>query len=286
MNFRSDLAVEQAGLLQAEELEGIQQEAYQIGSTRVDHIRVTNPQGAQRLGKPVGSYITATLPPFGEHAEVSQQELQAMAGELESLLPKEGLVLVVGLGNRHMTPDALGPKTADGVLATRHIQGEMAKATGLDQLRPVAVLTPGVLGQTGVESAEIIASLVEQVQPKGVVVVDALAARDPQRLGCTIQMADSGISPGSGVLNRRKELSKETLGIPVVSVGVPTVIDVPTLLADHQVQEELPGALQNLMVTPREVDLMIERSAKALSLVINRALQPEISLEDLAYLSS
>ncbi len=286
MNFRSDLALEQADQWGADLPQGIQQEQRQVGNVQIDHIRVTDQQGAALLQKPMGSYITATLPPFGEHAELSQEELQALAGELQQLLPREGLVLVVGLGNRHMTPDALGPLAADGVLATRHIQGELAKATGLDQLRPVAVLSPGVLGQTGVESAEIIASMAQELKPAAVIAMDALAARNPHRLGCAIQMADSGIAPGSGVLNRRRELSRQTLGVPVVSMGVPTVIDVPTLLADHQVQGELPQRLQTLMVTPREVDLMIQRSARALSLVVNRALQPDVPLEDLAYLTS
>jgi spore protease len=222
--------------------------------------------------------------------------MEALAEEIKKLLPKEGLVLIAGLGNYQVTPDALGPKTASLTFATRHIQGEIARSTGLDGLRPVAVLAPGVLGQTGMETGEILASLCKELKPSAVIVVDAMASRKTERVGTTIQICDTGISPGSGVGNARPQLNSETLGVPVIAMGVPTVVDAKTLAADLAMQsgaqESAVEKLQNsaephgtaMIVTPREIDLLIERAAKLLSLAINTALHPDFTPEDFALL--
>ena len=161
-----------------------------------------------------------------------EERIQTAAKEIRSLLPEKGLVLVAGLGNSDITPDDLGPRTANMILATRHISEELARAVGLIGLRPVAVLAPGVLGQTGIETGELLYSIVQRLSPAALIVVDALASRRLDRLGCTLQISDTGISPGSGVGNARPHISRETMGVPVISMGVPTVVDAATLAAD------------------------------------------------------
>ena len=228
----------------------------------------------------MGRYVTLELPPLGEYAEVYGPGMECAARELRRLLPPEGPVLVAGLGNGDMTPDALGPRCCALVLATRHLSGELAKSAGLGALRPVSCLTPGVLGRTGMESAELVAAAVRAVRPAAVLTVDALCARKLSRLGCTIQLSDSGIVPGSGVGNARRELSRGTLGVPVVSMGVPTVVDAATLAADLTGNNDPPAESAGMMVTPREVDLLIDRAAKLCAMAVNRALQPHLSMEE------
>lgn len=288
---RTDLASELRESLGAGELSGVKSVQEQFENISISRITVLNEEGAQRLGKPVGTYVTVQSPPFGGSVDASYREIELIAGEIAAMLPQSpGLVLVAGLGNRGITPDALGPDTAGQVLATRHITKKMASEAGLEGLRGVAAIAPGVLGQTGVETGEIIASVVREIKPDAVIVVDALAARSIDRLGCTIQISDTGIVPGSGVSNARKALSRETLGVPVLAVGVPTVVDAATLAVDLlQTEDEAVihkvtprGAA--MMVTPREVDVMIERAARVLGLAVNKALQPELTLEDLQML--
>jgi len=296
MNFRTDLALEQREALGERTPPGVSAEELSLGQVKISRIKVETAQGEKALQKPVGNYITIEVPPFSDNAHEIDERLEALSRELSLLLPKEGLILVVGLGNSEITPDALGPKTAGRVLATRHITGEIARSAGLDDLRPVAVITPGVLGQTGVETGEIIRGLVEHIKPAGVIVVDALASRNLSRLGCTVQISDTGISPGSGVGNSRAEISKKTLGVPVIAVGVPTVVDAFTLANDLMQDEN--GAQRDrvnstvrprgaeMIVTPREIDLLIDRAAGLVSLGINHALQPQIPPEDMLALAS
>ena len=297
MNFRTDLAMELQESQSTRTIPGIEMQEEAVGNFSISRIHITEEEAAQRIGKPIGEYITVSVPPFSDDIEAAHDEVAAMSTEISRLVGDEkGLVLVVGLGNRDITPDALGPAVAEGILATRHISGEVARAAGLEHLRPVAALAPGVLGQTGVETGEIVASLVRDIKPVCVIVVDALASRSLERLGCTVQIASSGIAPGSGVANTRKELSKATLGVPVVSIGVPTVVDGTTLAADllrgrdeiddDALRERFEPRGAAMMVTPREIDLTIKRAAKVLSLAINHALQPNISLEDVMYLTS
>ena len=297
MNFRSDLALELQESQQQGALSGVCVREEAVGNISINHITISSQDAASQLGKPEGEYVTITVPPFSDDIAAAHEEVRAMGKEIARLVNNnDGLVLVVGLGNQEITPDALGPKVAQGILATRHISGEVARAAGLEHLRPVAALAPGVLGQTGVETGEIIAALVDDIKPSCVIVVDALASRSLDRLGCTVQIADSGIAPGSGVANTRKELSKATLGVPVVSIGVPTVVDGTTLASDllrgrdevddDTLRERFEPRGAAMMVTPREVDLLISRAAKVLSLAINHALQPRMSLEDVVYLTA
>ena len=279
MQIRTDLALERAEVSSSTP-KGVEVEEFDCGTAHVSRIVVKNEQGAEELGKPVGRYITVEVPPLSDHPDPGDELVCCIKNELATLIPKEGPVLFAGLGNTQITPDALGPKTAESVLATRHIGGEFARTLGLSDLRSVAVLAPGVLGQTGMETGEILEGMVKKIRPAALIVVDALASRRLARLGCTIQMSDTGITPGSGVGNARKEISRRTLGIPVIAVGIPTVVDAATLCYDlvgETAIAEPRGA--EMIVTPKEIDLLIDRAAKLLGHAINCALQSEYSPE-------
>ena len=292
MNFRSDLALECREPI-ARQPEGLECGEELQGEVRVTRVRVTGEAGARAIGKPPGRYITIEAPPFGDSADVYGPAMECAARELRALLPAEGTVLVAGLGNDGITPDALGPRCCSMVLATRHLGGELAKSAGAAEqqdLRPVACLTAGVLGRTGMESGELIAAAVRALEPAAVITVDALAARRLARLGRTIQLADSGIVPGSGVGNARKAITPRALGRPVISLGVPTVVDAATLafdllelsgsaLPEEQLRRSLEPHGEQMMVTPREVDLLIGRAARLLGMAINRALHPAWGVE-------
>lgn len=287
MQLRTDLALEQKEMLEEERRQppGVDSDEAHIGRARITRIRVEDERGEKALGRKIGTYVTVEVPPFSDDAGMDEDALTAVKRELSALLPTEGAVLVAGLGNTHITPDALGPKTAARILATRHITGEVARSAGLGDLRPVAVLAPGVLGQTGIETSEIIAGSVERIHPAAVIVVDALASRRLSRLGCTVQISDTGIAPGAGVGNRRQEISRETLRVPVVSMGVPTVVDAATLAYDllggrSDVRREMvePRGAE-MIVTPREIDLLIDRAAQLVAHAINCALQPGLDSE-------
>ena len=279
MQFRTDLAIEVADEAQHLTDEDVGKDTFREGDTCVTRLHIRTDRAARALGKPQGAYITVEVPPLTDNEETLGKAAGLVANELTALLPAEGSVLVVGLGNRAITPDALGPESADMVLATRHIGGEFARSVGLDDLRPTAVLTPGVLGQTGTESGEIVRGVCTVVHPVAVVVVDALAARSVARLGCTVQLCDTGIAPGSGVGNNRQPLNAETLGVPVIGMGVPTVVDAATIAREFSDRgEEAPDLTPRgaqMMVTPREVDVMIHRAARLVAMAINGALQPD-----------
>lgn len=270
MQFRTDLAMEAAPQSVSSER--------RIGDVELCCVTLEEAQAAQ-LGKNAGRYITATLPPLTDDEHDLEEKAELLGGELRGLLPPEGTVLVVGLGNRAITPDALGPQTAALVLATRHIRGEFARSVGLDNLRPTVVLQTDVLGNTGMESSEIVRGVCREVQPAAVIAVDALAARSVARLGCTVQLSDTGISPGSGVGNNRKSLNRQTLGIPVIGLGVPTVVDAATIACDltGSPQDAVSPRGAHMMVTPREIDLMIARASRLLAMTVHAALQPAYS---------
>lgn len=263
MNFRTDLAVEAAVNCRLSG-EDVEQSSRNVGNLTLHTTRILTPAGEAAVGKPRGRYLTATLPSLTDHEGDFAAYAAIIGRELAGMIPPEGTVLVVGLGNREVTPDALGPATAEMVLATRHIGGEFARTAGLTDLRPTAVIAPGVLGQTGTESSETVRGVCREIHPCAVIVVDALAAGEVDRLGRTVQICDCGISPGSGVGNDRRPLNREVLGVPVIGMGVPTVTDAV-----------LDGT--TLMVTPREVDIMISRAARLLALSIHVALQPAYS---------
>ncbi len=288
MQGRTDLALEaaeQPARLNTLTDKDIEQERFERGNAVFTRIRILSTQGEKTLGKPRGTYITAEIPALTDHETQLEDTARLIGEQLAALLPRKGSVLVVGLGNEAITPDALGPQAAKMVLATRHIQGEFARAAGLEDLRPTAVMAPGVLGNTGVESGEMAEGVIAVIKPAAVVAIDALAAQSLSRLGCTVQLSDTGIAPGSGVGNNRRALNRETLGIPVVAVGVPTVVDAVTLAEELTGREEAAGEVTprgaGMMVTPREVDLMIRRASRLVAMSVNAALQPAYSPLDL-----
>ena len=287
MNFRTDLALERCESFGKKTPSGVRIETFEAEKARVTRIEVLNEEGEREIGKPKGRYVTVEVEPFAKHAQFIDESLPTLTEEIIKLLPCEGSALVAGLGNMRITPDALGPKCASMIFATRHIKGELLKATGLNGLRSVRAFSTGVLGETGAEAAELIMGAVQTLKPDFVITVDALAARNVERLGTTVQMCSTGIVPGSGVGNSRQEISENTLGIPVIAVGVPTVVDAETLIMDFgggSIDESKSAG--SMMVTPREVDLMIERASKLTALAINCALQPGISPEDMLILTS
>ncbi len=276
MNGRTDLALEAIEALETIP-DGIEKEEDDLGKIKITRIIIKDKEQGAKIGKAEGTYVTIQVPAFGENGGFDADAHTAIKKEISKLIPQNGTVLVVGIGNTDITPDALGPKTADGILATRHISGELARSVGLDGLRSVAVTVPGVLGRTGIESSEIIKSIVYRIEPACVICIDALAARSLSRLGNTVQIANAGISPGSGVGNKRLELSRSTLGVEVISVGVPTVVDAMTILNDLSNGQSIYNEnAETMIVTPREIDLVIDRASETVSFAINCALQPNI----------
>ncbi|MDR0883228.1 MAG: GPR endopeptidase [Oscillospiraceae bacterium] len=270
MQCRTDLAGE---LLERGAVSGVRQEKDILSDVRIT--RITVPEDvADAFGKAAGKYVTlrweeplSTAPPEPAHVSV-------LADELRALLPPQGTVLVLGLGNAHITPDALGAR------AVRHIITTRGRTLPGVTLREVCALAPGVFGQTGLEAAEVLRGLLDTLHPAAVIAIDALAAGDIARLGNSVQVSDAGISPGSGVENRRPELSAQTLGVPVLAIGVPTVVD---FFAPQNAQNKTDAP--PLFVTPRDVDLLTERAAKLIALAVNQALQPALAAEELAWLS-
>ncbi|MBR4200798.1 MAG: GPR endopeptidase [Oscillospiraceae bacterium] len=278
MQTRTDLALERAAEMPAQEGIFIRHRGTAFHTTEIE---IDSDEHGAAIGRGKGRYLT--LESAHLHHDTPQLRTQAseLAEELRRFLP-EGAVLIAGLGNAEITPDALGPQTAARVLATRHLRQELRDnepdTDFLRALRPVSVLANGVLGQTGIETAELIAALKTTVQPECIIAVDALACSDLSRLGTTVQISDAGISPGSGVQNRRAELSGKTLGIPVIALGVPTVVDLHTII--RQAGAEAPHDLPNMMVTPRNIDKLLHHAARLLALSINLALHPQLSFED------
>ena len=292
---RTDLALEarelwqeQAGRLTA--LPGVEAHDGLREGIPVDTVRILNQEGEQALGKPSGTYITLTLEGLANREEdIFRRAVQAVAAELSSLLrpvPADGLVLVAGLGNRAITPDAIGPRVHENVLVTRHLVQKMPEHFG--HLRPVASVTAEVMGSTGVESGELVRAVCEKIRPACVVAVDALASRSLKRLCRTVQLADTGITPGSGVGNHRMGLTRDTLGVPVVAVGVPTVVDGATLAADLLGSDGLPdlGEGRDLLVTPKDIDSQVSDLSKVIGYGLSMALQSGIALEELELLLS
>ena len=227
----------------------------------VTEIELHDDRHMETAGKRKGRYITLASEDLGRTVPQFADMAQELGRELQALLPETGTVLVLGLGNREITPDALGPQAAARILATRHLRETLgAEDAFFASLRPVSVLAAGVLGQTGIEAAELTASLVKRLDAKAVIAIDALACAEMHRLGTTVQLSDTGIAPGSGVQNRRRELSEDTLGVPVIAVGVPTVVDLHTVaaeLTDTAPKSDMP----NLMVTPRNIDALTQNAA-------------------------
>ena len=286
LTVRTDLAVEAHALWresagETTRLKGVAAREEQVEGMTVTRVEILDQEGARALGKPEGTYLTLDVSPLWRREEDAfPRAVRAVAALLGPLLPEEGPVLAAGLGNQAMTPDALGPRSLDHLLVTRHL-GE-----ALPQLRPVAGLGAGVLGTTGMEVAEWVRGAAERVRPAAVSVVAALPARDLERLCATVQIADTGLVPGSGVGNHRMALNRETLGVPVISVGVPTVVDAETIARDllgeaGAVPKALNGRGRRFFVTPESIDQKIRDLSKVLGYGINLALQESLALEDL-----
>lgn len=292
MIFRTDLALERKEYISKDTLDGITTERKEIDSVVVTTITVENEKGERILSKPKGKYITLEIGSFMKNADLFSSRLTVLSEEIRKLIPEKGTVLVAGLGNEKITPDALGPRCASLILATRHISQELAKAIGFEKLRAVAAVTPGVLGITGIETAESLEGIVRKIGPSCLIVIDALASRSTARLGTTVQITDTGVSPGSGVGNKRGAIDIKTMGVPVIAIGVPTVVDALTMaadvlretgLSDEEAEELLKGKRESelMMVTPKEIDNLIERAASLVAMGINTALQPDIAPEDI-----
>lgn len=317
-NVRTDLALEAQEIVQSQtaaEVPGLVSENLQENGISINRLTVETDEVSRQLGKSKGRYLTFETPGLRRKNTKLQDHLsEILARELVGFLKlPENLnqaVMVVGLGNWNVTPDSLGPKVIEDLLVTRHAMQAGQKVLG-EGFRAVCAISPGVLGTTGIETGEIIASLVNRIKPSLVIVIDALAARRLERLHTTIQVADSGINPGSGVGNNRLGINRQTVGVPVVAIGVPTVVDAATIageafdaLADHFKKDARGHALNNvmkdfdweqrrilitevlepyagghLMVTPKDTDTFIDDMAYIVSGALNSALHPRVHSE-------
>ena len=271
MGIRTDLITERQELHTGRTTQAETRERH-IGSVKIKTVVIDNEEAARELEKPQGKYITVEYRNISDAASDSSLK-QALISSLAELMPTRTGVLVVGLGNRDITPDAIGPLTVDRLLATRHIGKALRESLGLEGLNSISALIPGVLGKTGIEAVEIIRGTAARISPAAIIVIDALAARHTERLCRTVQLSNTGISPGSGVENARKEISEKVLGIPVIAIGIPTVVDIRTLIYDLT---ESSKPIDAMMVTPTDIDLQIRRSAELLAQSLNLFLQPAL----------
>lgn len=308
-NFRTDMAVERNEIYKkknslAEEIDGIENANKIIKDIEISKVKITNENGANALGKPVGNYITLDVKEIKNADEERIEEIaEIMADELRTVIGEHVSdtddILVVGLGNRYVTPDALGPKVVPEIEVTRHILEYMPKIMPEDT-RPVSAISPGVLGITGIETMEILNGIVQNIKPKMLIVIDALATRKLERISSSIQIADTGIVPGAGVNNARKEISINTLGIPVIAIGIPTVVDLATITNDcinifienlqqkamsnstlnelkekdnyEEIKEALIPKDYNMIVTPKEIDKLIDNMSEIVARGINKSM--------------
>ncbi|MFR3920009.1 MAG: GPR endopeptidase [Clostridia bacterium] len=308
-NFRTDLADERNEIYKkanniSTNVDGIEVEEDEAENIKIGRVNIVNENGEQAIGKPQGTYVTLDIKNIKtiQHEEI-EKVANVLANELRNLINKHITdvddILVVGLGNIYVTPDALGPKVVPEIEVTRHILQYMPKAMPEDT-RPVSAIAPGVLGITGIETMEILKGIVDNVKPKMLIVIDALASRNIERISSSIQLSDTGIVPGAGVENTRKEISEKTLGIPVVALGIPTVVDLASITNDcirifiedlqqkamsndalnklkdtdnyEQIKEALNVGKYNMIVTPKEIDELIENMKEIVALGINQAL--------------
>lgn len=284
MIYRTDLALERHEMLNKEQVKGVRYETKQIDEAKITLVEVLDAFGEKQVEKPKGKYYTVDVPEFSHETELLDGRLKALTKVISEMLPQgDKSVLVVGIGNDNITPDALGPLCAEQVLSTRHIEKSFSEEIGLPKFNPVASISTGVLGQTGIETAEYIKGIVDLIKPKTVIVIDALASRKLFRLGKTVQLSNTGISPGAGVGNNRARIDENTLGVPVIAIGIPTVVDGKTMVYDLVENDLDVGNISNdaesVMVTPKDIDIIIKRASRLLALSINCALQPQIEPE-------
>ena len=309
-NFRTDLADERRDLYRKankieDEIQGIETEEQQVTEKiKVTRVKITNEQGEQAIGKKRGNYITIDIKKMNIITEEEvEKAAETLANEIKRLVQdkvqfKED-ILIVGLGNEEVTPDALGPNVVKEIEVTRHIINYLPQYID-ENARPVSAIAPGVLGTTGIETLEIIKGVVDNTKPKLLIVIDALASRSIERISSTIQLSDTGIVPGAGVGNRRKELSESTLGIPVIAIGIPTVVETAVVVNDaldlfieklqqeaksneylnklkeednyEQIKEALLPRDFNFIVTPKEIDELILNMSKVVAKGINMSM--------------
>ena len=318
INVRTDLAMEASEIYKEEnkkEADGVIVEELEDEGTKITKVTILDDKAGENIGKPKGTYITLDIPKFTAYDGGLMDDVsKALGRTLKKLIgiKENQLALVVGLGNLKVTPDALGPKVTEGIMVTRHLKSVMPDVID-DSVFPIAAIAPGVLGVTGVETGEIIRGLVEKIHPDVVVCIDALASRKIERVNKTIQISDTGISPGAGVGNHRMKLNEETLGVKVIAIGVPTVVDAATIANDTidlvlddlikqseegkdfynmlkkvdkeeknlLIREILNPYVGDLVVTPKEIDLEIDSLSKIIANGINIALQPNMTMEDI-----
>ena len=287
-SVRTDLAIEarelaQSDAAEADELEGVEVETEEQKDYSLTHVRILSDAGSQRMGKPMGNYITLESEKLKENDVECHEKLIALLAEnIRSLvkLKKDDCILVAGLGNWNITPDALGPKVVSKILVTRHLQGSLPEEINA-AVRPVAAISPGVMGITGIETGEIIKGIVEKLRPSLLIAIDALAARSCERLAATVQLSDSGINPGSGIGNNRKAICRETVGVPVIAPGVPTVVNSATLVYDalrqagiEEIRPELHRVLENgrsFFVSPKESDVITDKISELIADAVDTA---------------
>lgn len=308
-NFRTDLALERRDIFKKnnnlEEIDGIETENKEIDENlKVSIVRITNENGEQAIGKPMGTYVTIDIKKLklAEEEEI-QKSAETLSQQLKEVIDKhiefKDDILVVGLGNLYVTPDSLGPKVINEIDVTRHIIKYLPQYID-ENSRPVSAISPGVLGTTGIETLEILEGIVQNIKPKLLIVIDALASRSIERISSTIQISDTGIVPGAGVGNTRKEISQKTLGIPVVAIGIPTVVESAVLVNDcldlfidklqqeaksndylnklkeqdnyEEIKEALNPSDYNMIVTPKEIDELIENMSSIVARGINMSL--------------
>ena len=307
-NFRTDLALERRDIYQKKnslkEIDGIESTEEQINDNiKVSRVKITNQNGEKAIGKPIGNYITIDVKKLKVATDEDiQKTAETLTNELKKIIDmhtdKQGDILIVGLGNIYVTPDALGPKVINEIDVTRHIIKYLPQYVE-EGTRPVSAISPGVLGTTGIETVEILKGIVENTKPKLLIVIDALASRSIERISSTIQISDTGIVPGAGVGNTRQEISQGSLGIPVVAIGIPTVVELATLVSDgidifidrlqekaesneylnklqqedkyEEVKEALNVGEYNMIVTPKEIDDLIENMKDVVARGINFA---------------
>lgn len=285
MNIRTDLAVERREMNVSEHIDGVKITDFTNEECTATVIDILNETGANAIGKPVGKYITLEMESFPDSHTFSDGRIDMLCQMLSPLIPSEGTVLVAGLGNTDITPDAVGPLCAERIIATRHIGSDEQTQFSLPSLRSVAVISPGVTGKTGIETVEIIAGITEKIKPEIIIIIDALASRSIERLGTTVQICNTGIEPGSGVNNKRKAINEKTMGIPVIAIGIPTVVDAATLSYDLTGKEVTDSRYKNMMVTPKDTDIMTAGGANLIALAINMCLQKNLTVEEIISLS-
>lgn len=288
---RTDLALETKEKFEEDnvELKGVRVKEEERGENiKITEVVIETENGAKAMGKPKGIYTTIEAPEMADGEDGYHRQISKVLAEvLKTMMPqgeKEELsILVVGLGNREVTPDALGPKVVDNMLITRHVIQEFGKyALGEEHSNLISSIVPGVMAQTGMESVEIVRGVMKEAQPDYIVAVDALAARSVKRLNRTIQITNTGINPGSGVGNHRHALNQESMGVPVIAIGIPTVVDAATIVNDaiSGFYEEADCTLNSFFVTPKDIDESIKRLSFTVSEGLNLAFEKEVCPND------